>query len=184
MNPYRTKIVDCYFLAASTHLAFATIALDICFLDELKDVEPYREDDDMMVSRDIFKTMKDPAVLRIDRFLDDTDIYLDQLQQNNNLLDEEVDALGEPLLPGAAEDFERIHYLKMLEVYFKQHMAPKFEQYIGELCEMGNEIPISDYTNTDNCDDENIKSLAGFYVQCFGLIDHLYDNNFYENASS
>ncbi|MEO7047965.1 MAG: hypothetical protein ABI091_21885 [Ferruginibacter sp.] len=161
-------------------MAFAKIALDIALLDELKEVAPYKEDDDVQFNRGILKTMKDPIILVIDRFLDDSDIYITKLEEDNNFLDEELDDMAEHAIPGSVGDCNRSMFLKILAFYFEQHLTPQFTQSINELCELSNEIPLKDYRKADNFDDENIKAVAAFYVKCINLVDYLYDNNFFE----
>jgi hypothetical protein len=127
--------------------------------------------------------MKDPAILRIDRFLDDSDMYIDQLRDHNNFLEEELNEREDPPLPGAEEKLDRTYFLKMLVVYFDGELAKQYEQFITELCYLGDEIPLTDYANTEDCDDENIKAVAAFYVTSMGLVEDIFDKDFYQEMS-
>jgi hypothetical protein len=162
----------------NTHLAFGKIALDIAHLDELKELVPYREDPDMEYHRSILKTMKDPAILKIDQFLDDTDIYVDGIIENAQFLTEEMMEIGEPDLPYNSEEFGRTAYLKMLVVFFSTHLEEKFKSNIKVLCDFSNEIPISDPTKIADCEDENIRFIAAFYYKAVEFINYLYNCDF------
>lgn len=176
MSLSRQKLLDAYFLMVSCQMAFFKIAINICLLDELKELDGFLDEEDEF-HRDILDTMKDPIVIRIGQFIKETDQYLDQLDENNNFLDEELDPYGEPLIPDCEEKLDREGQLGLLALYFEDRVS-RLKDYIGELCVINNQIPITNYENTELCDDEDIKSIAGFYAKGLQFVNYLIDNKF------
>ncbi|MGH2648483.1 MAG: hypothetical protein ACRDE8_12980, partial [Ginsengibacter sp.] len=170
MNNYRKLLLDSCNLMITTQFAYYKLAMDICLLDELKELDGYMEGE--VFSRNVFETMKDPAVLRIDRFAKETDVFIDRLDEANNFLNEEFNDFDEALMPTCNAKVNRLETLAILMLYTEREVS-KIIPMIDKLCVINEEPPITNYANPPYCNDENVKLIAGFYDKVLELYNDI-----------
>lgn len=169
-DTYRKFLLDSYFEMLSIHSVYRSLAMDICVLGELKDLEEYIEED--MLLEDIFMLIEDAAVRRINQFLIETKIFTDEMREANNILSEELEVYNYPATPSYEGEPNRTHTIALLLVYTKGKL-PGLPVLINELCNINEEPPITDYNDTSGCDDENVKLIVAFYNKVLELADAL-----------
>jgi hypothetical protein len=167
-NPYRKLLLDSYFLMLSTQIAYCNLAMQICLLDELKELDGYMEGENY--HQDVFSMIEDKAVQRIYRFLTETDVFAQALDEANNFLNEELDLYGEYATPACLEKLDRSEILGMLLLYTEQ-VVSEIHIFINKLCDINFDPPMTDYANTTGYDDENVKFIAAFYNKVLEMIN-------------
>ena len=167
-NPYRKLIMDSYYRMASIQMAYGHIAMDICLLDELKILDGFMENE--VFHPDVFESIKDEAVQRINRFLKETTSITKALDEANHFMDEEIDEMEDPPMPAYDGKADRQILLCVLLIYTEKEVS-ELATFINEICELNGYPPITDYANADFYEDENVRLIASFYTKVLELFD-------------
>lgn len=181
MNQYRKLILDSYNLMISAKESYIHLGFEICLLDELKELNGYMEGETYQM--DILGTMEDKAVLRIHQFATESDVLIEKLYKDNNLLTEEIMEYEEPGWPQFADVAEpdRLHILGLLCLHTEREVS-KITKFVDELCYINNDPPLRNYTDTSLYDDDNVKIIAAFYALVKKLIDDIIETEIVEKA--
>lgn len=177
-NPYRKLVIESYYYMLTIHFGYSHVAMDICLLDELKILDGFMEGETF--HQDVFDSIKDPAVQTINRFLKETKVILNELEDANHILDEEIDEFDDPERPAYEDKADKLIWLCVLLLY-SDHMLAELTHLIDDLCELNGEPPITDFGHIDFYEDENVRYIATFYQKVMEFTDEVKEHLVREN---
>lgn len=175
---YRKLIVNSYYRMISTQMAYCHVGLEICLLDELKILDGFMEGENF--HPDVFESIKDEGVRRIHRFLKETNLVLDELQELNYFPDEEMDEWEDPLMPAYDGKADRHILLVVLLIYTEKEVS-ELAKLINDICELNGYPPITNYAYAEFYEDENVRIIASFYIKVLELFDEFKEEVFRED---
>ena len=170
MDQYRKLLLDSYAFMFFARVSYIHLGFEICLLDEIKELNGYMENETFQM--DILGTMKDTAALRIHRFATESAELIEKVFENNNFLEEEIDDYEYEGPPGYKGKPDRMHLLVLICLYTDREVS-KITEFIDELCNINNDPPLKNYSDTTLYDDENVKIIAAFYVKARELYDDI-----------
>lgn len=169
-NTYRELVLGSYYCMASMQMGYSHLAMDICLLDELKILDGFMEGETF--HSDVFDSIKDPTVQSINRFVKETKVILDELEDANHILPEEIDEFDDPKMPGYEDKADKQIWLAVLLIY-SEGMLAELTHLRDELCELNGEPAITDFDHIDFYEDENVKSIAIFHQKVMELTNEV-----------
>lgn len=174
MTPYRKNIINAYCSVITAEYLLLQVAISMHLHFEIGELNKYLEEG-YEFSRDTFKDSDDPVVIKIRDYLDELNEFISELEERNQLSPEDIEY-------GDVDDVEESEEKKEAKVNNLAGMAifmltiricVRIVRAIKALCEIKNETPALDFRQPHQYNDDNIQSLAIFYIKLCDFIHYL-----------
>lgn len=173
LTAYRKKLLDCYYIMLVSQILLARSAFQLYMHFEMDEMESDAEEE-YEVSREMLDNIKHPVVERINQFIKESDVFIDELEDRNFISEDDLEDNEEPGEIENGDAAVRVNnYAGMVIFYLRLYVNNRIEKAIKELSEIQNEIPIMNPDYAEFYKDDNIKSILLFKAGLSELLDYL-----------
>ncbi len=173
MTVYRKKILECYYIMLTSQVLLAKSAFQIYMHFEVDELDKYLEEG-YEFSREMLDNIKHPVVERINRFICESDTFIEELEDRNFISEEDLE--GDEYSEEIEDDGTAVrakNYAGLVIFYLRVHISNRIEKAMKVLSEIKNELPIADLKQAEFYKDDNLKSIALFQAGLSELLDYL-----------